>query len=162
MHGATEVWNISKIDYMGVWNEPPVCTPRKSSKQSLTRILRSPFWISLCAVDRTELQVSYIPPLWLIQLRRALDDGGYNSTQLIAPDASSTGSQVLKLLEDMGNSTALADAVDVIGTHGYWDAPPTTYTKLIDRYPKNTKRAWVSESWHQMGNYYRVLCCILL
>ena len=120
MHGATTVWNITNIDYMGVWNEPPV---------------------------------SYIPPLWLIALREQLNAHGYNSTQLIAPDASSTGSQVLRLLDDMKNSTALANAVDVIGTHGYWDAPPRSYTEVIGRYPKNKKRAWVSESWHQMGTW---------
>ena len=62
MHGAINVWGIDRIDYVGVWNEPPI---------------------------------PYIPPAWLIQLRARLDQAGYNSTQLVAPDASSTGSQVL-------------------------------------------------------------------
>jgi hypothetical protein len=120
MHGATEVWKIDKIDYLGVWNEPPI---------------------------------PYIPPAWLIQLRAELNSHGYNSTQLVAPDASSTGSQVLKLLDDMLNSSALADAVDVIGTHGFWDTPPPSFAELTSRYAKNQKRAWVSESWHQMGTW---------
>jgi hypothetical protein len=122
MHGAVNVWNISKIDYVGVWNEPPIGS---------------------------------IPPLWLIDLRASLDSSGYKSTQIIAPDASSTGSQVAKLLDDMlsPSTKGVADAVDVIGTHGYWDRAPTTFTELTSRYPKNAKRAWVSESWHQMGTW---------
>ena len=120
LHGAVDVWNISKVDYIGVWNEPPIDS---------------------------------IPPLWLVAFRSRLDSSGYASTQLVAPDASSTGSQVLRLLEDMNRTKALADAVDIIGTHGFWDAPPATFTELTARYPKNAKRAWVSESWHQMGTW---------
>jgi galactosylceramidase len=88
LHGATNVWHIDRIDYLGVWNEPPI---------------------------------PYIPPAWLIQLRERLDHAGYSSTQLVAPDASSTGSQVLKLLDDMLNVSKLADAVDVIGTYSLDD-----------------------------------------
>lgn len=60
---------------------------------------------------------------------------------------------MLKLLDDMLNTSKLADAVDVIGTHGFWDAPPTSFQELTSRYAKNAKRAWVSESWHQMGTW---------
>ena len=61
--------------------------------------------------------------------------------------------QVVDLLNDMLNTSKLADAVDVIGTHGFWDTPPPSFHELTSRYPKNTKRAWVSESWHQMGTW---------
>ena len=103
--------------------------------------------------NRNEPPIPYIPPAWLIKLRNELDGSGYSRTQIIAPDASSTGSQVVHLLEQMLAMPKLANAVDVIGTHGYWTTPPSDFSRLAARNPKNGKRAWVSESWHQMGTW---------
>lgn len=119
MHGATAVWNVT-IDYVGVWNEPPI---------------------------------EYIPPGWLVKFRAALDGHGYTATQLVAPDASSTGSQVDRLVSDMLDTADVGNAVDVIGTHGFWSARPSSFKELIAKFPKNAKRAWVSESWHGMGTW---------
>ena len=116
MFGACVLNNVT-VDYLGVWNEPPI---------------------------------REIPPGWLLSLRRELDKKGYNRTQIIAPDAGPTQPITIQLLKDMRANATFQAAVDVVGTHGYWSAPPADFTYLMVE--KGT-RAWVSESWHAMGSW---------
>lgn len=87
----------------------------------------------------------------MLQLRATLNDNGYNSMQIIAPDAGATQGLTLTLLRDMVTNASFQATVDVIGTHGYWSRPPSDFTTLQK---DHGTRAWVSESWHQMGSWY--------
>jgi hypothetical protein len=116
MHGAEKVYGV-RVDYVGVWNEPPI---------------------------------KFVPPDWLAALRKGLDGNGYAHTKVIAPDWAPTGGVTLTLLKDMVARQDVRNAVDIIGTHGFWDSPPADFTTLMEN---SSKRAWVSESWHQMGTW---------
>ena len=101
-------------------------------------------------VRRNEPPIHALPVDWLVGLRSTLDDGGYSHTQLIAPDAGSTQGITLELLKEMRANASLQAAVSVIGTHGFWATPPPDFSQLL---AEHGTRAWVSESWHQMGSW---------
>jgi hypothetical protein len=117
MHGAEKVYGV-RVDYMGVWNEPPIGS---------------------------------LPLDWLVSLRLGLDTSGYNHTKIIAADGAPTSGLTLSLMKAMVARQDVRDAVDVIGTHGFWSGPPSDFTTLVGT---DNKQAWVSESWHQMGSWY--------
>ena len=76
---------------------------------------------------------------WIVQLRRALDDAGYQSTRLVAADVGGWD-----VASAAASDPALAAAVDIIGSHYPGEAPSAAQVAWGQA---TGKPFWASEMW---------------
>jgi hypothetical protein len=74
---------------------------------------------------------------WIIALRRAMDDAGFESTRIVAADTT-WDDIVPAMLAD----PELAASIDIVGAHYPSGPPPPTVASVLG------KPAWASEMWN--------------